>query len=203
MKCDSDRVLRLASRTAAGALVLLVGVVAASERSSAEPYIAKQTTTIRFSLSEKGHLAVPNGRELTRASGSGTLTIEGTPQENGPLSKSTSATGTIRFHRWRVVGGRVIDEDNLTMDVLSGLYHFTQKFSSAQLNFKVTTSDPKEKDNCPVGSTGASGALDGKVKSQPDSYSIGEVCGHAGFLNYGGVSGQRAAVVVTLKQGTP
>jgi hypothetical protein len=194
-------VLRFASRIAAGALLLLVGVVAASERSSAEPNVAKQTTTtIRFSLSEKGHLAVPGGRELSRISGTGTLTIDGTPQE-GVVYSSMSATGVITFHRWLVLGRRVIDEDNVSMDVLSGQGRFTQKFSSAQVEVKVTKSDAKERDPCDVGSAGAFGLIDGKVKARPDSIGVG-LCGVQHVI-YGGVSGHRAVVRVTIAEGTP
>ena len=194
--------LRLASRTAAGALLLLVGVVAGSERSSAEPSVAKQTTTtIHFTFSEKGHAPVGKVRELTRASGSGTLTLAETPQD-GVVYKSTSATGTIRFHAWRVVGGRVIDVVNLTMTVQSGTYRFTNSFQNLTFQTTVTKSDPNEKYKCPVGSTGRSGVLDGKVKSRPDSYSIGEFCGLPQLL-YGGTNGAHAAVVVTVTLATP
>ena len=31
----------------------------------------------------------------------------------------------IKFHRWKVVANRVIDEDNFSMDVTSGQYRFT------------------------------------------------------------------------------
>jgi len=92
--------------------------------------------------------------------------------------------------------------DNLTMDVQSGTYRFTNSFQNLTFQTTVTKSDPNEKDNCPVGSMGTSGVLDGKVKSRPDSYGIGELCGLP-LLLFGGTQGQRAAVVVTVKQGTP
>jgi hypothetical protein len=197
-------VLRFRVGTAAGAitLLLLAGTGVVNGRVSAAPVAAKQTTTtIRFTFSEKGHAPVGGVRELTRASGSGTLTLAETPQENA-VYKSTSATGTIRFHAWRVVGGRVIDVVNLTMAVQSGMYRFTSGFQNVPLQTTVTKSDPNEKYTCPVGSTGGSGVLDGKVKSRPDSFSIGEFCGLPQLL-YGGVSGARAAVVVKVTRGTP
>jgi hypothetical protein len=196
-------VLRFRLRTAAGAITLLLlaatGVV--SGLSSAAPVAAEQTTTIRFTFSEKGHAPVGKVRELTRASGSGTLTLAETPQD-GVVYKSTSATGTIGFHAWRVVGGRVIDVVNLTMDVQSGTYRFTNSFQNLTFQTTVSKSNPNEKYKCPVGSMGKSGVLDGKVKSRPDSFGIGEFCGLPQLL-YGGTNGARAAVVATVKPGTP
>jgi hypothetical protein len=161
--------LRLRFRTAAGVLILsLVGAGAASGSLSAALYIAKQTTTIRFSVSEKSHRMSSKGRELTLASGSGTLTLGETPQVNA-VYHSTSANGTIVFHRWRIVAHHVIDEDNLTMNVVSGTYRFTKTTSTAVVQVAVTKTDPKESDNCPMGSTGELGILDGRIAAQPDA----------------------------------
>jgi hypothetical protein len=163
---------------------------------------AKQTsTTIRFTVSEKGRNKLSKGQVLmTRASGSGTLTLADTPEANA-VSKSASATGTIRFHGWRVVGHRVIEDANLSMDVVSGTYRFTNRIQNVNLQTTVTESDPNETYKCPVGSTGRSTLLDGKVKSQPDSYSTGGFCG-LHLLLFGGTVGALASVVVTIKQGT-
>src|SRR5215471_8066558 len=78
---------------------------------SAASVAAKQaTTTIRFTVSEKGRDKLSKGQVLiTRASGSGTLTLADTPQARA-VNQSTSATGTIHFHGWRVVGNRVVDD---------------------------------------------------------------------------------------------
>jgi len=196
-------VLRFRVRTAAGVitLLLLAGTGVVSGRLSAAPVAAKQTT-IRFTVSEKGHNKLPGGQVLmTRASGSGSLTLADTPQA-GTEYKSTGATGTIRFHGWRVVGGRVIDDANLSMDVVSGSYRFISRMQRVVLQTTVTQSDPNEKFKCPTGSIGGAGLLDGKVKSQPDSFSTGEFCG-LHVLDFGGTVGAKASVVVTIKQGTP
>src|SRR5262245_32282211 len=118
--------------TVVGLLVAVVGAGIAGGSLSA----AKQTT-IRFSVSEKGHRSLSTGRELTRVSGSGTLTLGETPQVNVPYN-ATSANGTIVFHRWKVVAGRVIDEDSLTLNVTSGTYRFTKTTSTAVLHVSVT-----------------------------------------------------------------
>jgi hypothetical protein len=198
-------VLQLVVRTAAGALLLLVGAVAASERSSAQPYVANQTTTIHFSFTGRGDRALSKGRDLMRASGSGTLTIPVDTPQAGTLYKGTSATGVIKFHRWRVVANRVIDEDQLTMDVVvspsgQSTYRFISRIVSIVVLVKVTASDPKESDPCPVGSTGVFGVSKGKVKTQPDAFGP-EICGFH-FL-YGGNVGLRARVKVTITQTTP
>jgi hypothetical protein len=190
-------VLRLRFRKATGVLTLaLVGAGIASGSLSAEPYAAKQTTTIRFSVSEKGHRRLSKGRELTRTSGSGTLTLAETPQVNA-LYHSTSATGTIVFHRWRVVARHVIDEDNLTLNVTSGTYRFTKTSSSAVVQVSVTKTDAKETDICPVGTTGELGLLDGRA-GQPDTLGINNLCGQHD-IDYGGFKGRRATVSITVK----
>jgi hypothetical protein len=198
-------VLRFRVWTAAGAitLLLLAGTGVVSGRVSAAPVAAKQaTTTIRFTVSEKGRNKLPGGQLLvTRTFGSGTLTLADTPQANA-VNKSTGATGTIRFHGWRVVGNRVIDDANLSMDVVSGTYRFTNRIQNVHLQTTVTKSDPNEKFKCPVGSAGGAGLLHGKVKSQPDSFATGEFCG-LHVLDFGGTVGAPAHVVVTIKQGTP
>ena len=197
--------LRFRVRTAAGAiaLLLLAGTGVVTGRLSAAPVAAKQTTTtIRFTVSEKGRNKLSIGQVLmTRASGTGTLTLTDTPQANA-VSKSTSATGTIRFHGWRVVGGRVIEDANLSMDVVSGTYRFTNRIQNVNLQTTVTESDPNQKFKCPVGSAGGATLLDGKVKSQPDSFATGDFCG-LHVLDFGGTVGARASVVVRLKAETP
>jgi hypothetical protein len=163
---------------------------------------AQTATTIRFTISEKGRNKLPGGQVLvTRASGSGTLTLADTPQA-GTQYKSTGATGTIRFHGWRVVGGRVIDDANLTMNVVSGTYRFITRMQRVDLQTTVTQSDPNEKFTCSVGTAGRATLLDGKVKSQPDSFATGDFCGMH-VLDFGGTVGARASVKVTIKQGTP
>jgi hypothetical protein len=163
---------------------------------------AQTATTIRFTISEKGRNKLPGVQVLvTRASGSGTLTLPDTPQA-GTQYKSTGATGTIRFHGWRVVGGRVIDDANLTMNVVSGTYRFINRMQRVDLQTTVTQSDPNEKFTCSVGTAGRATLLDGKVKSQPDSFATGDFCGMH-VLDFGGTVGARASVKVTIKQGTP
>ena len=198
--------LRLASRTAAGALLLLVGVVAASERTFAGPLASKETTTItqttkpttiRFSFSEKGH----RGHELTRASGSGTLTLAEPPQEAGTTYSSTSATGVIKFHRWRVVASRVMDEDKFSMDVTSGDYRFRSVAVDLGIQGTVTKATSKSTDTCSTGSAGRFGLEQGKVKSRPDFVGL-EMCGvKLGYTN--GIAGVRAVVRVKVEPPTP
>ena len=163
---------------------------------------ARQTaTTIRFTVSEKGHDKLPGGQVLiTRASGSGTLTLADTPQARA-VNQSTSATGTIHFHGWRVVGNRVVDDANLSMNVVSGTYRFTNRVQNVNLQTTVTQSDPNEKFKCPAGTAGRAALLHGKVKSQPDSFATGDFCGMH-ILDFGGTVGAPAHVVVTVKQGT-
>jgi hypothetical protein len=193
------KMLRMKQLVALG----LSAAAATAGAGSAASFAAKQaTTTIRFTVSEKGHDKLSKGQVLmTRASGSGTLTLADTPQAK-TVYKSTSATGTIRFHGWIVVGGRVIDEANLSMDVVSGTYRFTNRVQNVVLQTTVTESDPNEKFKCPVGSTGGAGLLHGKVKSQPDSFSTGDFCGMH-ILDFGGTVGEPASVVVTIKLETP
>ena len=164
---------------------------------------ATQTaTTIRFTISEKGHDKLPGGQVLvTRASGSGTLTLADTPQARA-VNTSTGATGTIHFHGWRVVGHRVIDDANLSMNVVAGTYRFTNRVQSVNLQTTVTQSDPNEKFTCPAGTGGRATLLDGKVNSQPDSFATGDFCG-LHILDFGGTVGAPAHVVVTVKQATP
>src|SRR5262245_38819505 len=110
------RGLRLALLTAVGVFLVLVVAVEASGRLPGGPNIPTQATTsttqtttpttVRFSFSENGQRSLGKGRELTRASGSGTLTLAEPPTEPGTTYSSTSATGVITFHRWRVVGHR-------------------------------------------------------------------------------------------------
>src|SRR5262249_24222962 len=166
-----NRLPRLALLTAAGVVLLLVGAFAASGRSAAQ-----QTTAVRFTVSGMGPNKLPGGQVLvTRASGSGTLTLADTPQ-SGTEYKSTGATGTIRFHGWRVVGGRVIDDANLSMDVVSGSYRFINRMQRVVLQTTVTKSDPNEKFKCPTGSTGGAGLLGWRGKNQPGSFSTTELC---------------------------
>lgn len=185
------------------ALLLLAGIGAVSGRLSAAPVAANQTmTTFRFAVAEKGRNKVSEGQVLmTRASGSGTLMLPDTPQAN-VVSNSMSASGTLRFHGWRVVGGRVIEDANLNMDVVSGTYRFTNRMQNIVLQTTVTKSDPSQKYKCAMGSTGSSGLLDGKIKRQPDSFSTGGFCDLPVRL-FGGASGARASVVVTIKPATP
>jgi hypothetical protein len=182
-------------------LGLLVAVVGAGIAGGS--LAAKQTTTIRFSLTEKSHRALGKGRELTQSSGSGTLTLSETPQVNA-LYHSTSATGTIVFHRWKVVAGRVIDENNLTLNVTAGTYRFTKTSSAAVLQVSVTKTDAKETDSCPVGTTGDLGLLDGRA-GQPDDLGVNRLCGADGHhdIDYGGFKGRHAAVTITVKPETP
>jgi hypothetical protein len=191
-------VLRLRVRTAAGAitLLLLAGAGALSGGLSAAPYAARQTTTIRFSLSEKSHRALSKGRELTQSRGSGTLTLADKPQVNA-VYHSTSATGTIVFHRWRTVGHRVIDEDDVTMNVVSGTYRFTKTSSTAVVQVSVTKTDATETDNCPVGAAGELGILDGRA-GQPDGLGVNRLCGQHD-IDYGGFKGRRAAVSIAVR----
>jgi len=156
----------------------------------------KQTTTIHFRVSEKGHRSLSRGRELTRVSGSGTLTLAQTPQVNVPHN-ATSANGTILFHRWKVVAGRVIDEDNLTLNVTSGMYRFTKTASTAVVQVSVTKTDAKETDSCPVATTGEVGLLDGKA-GQPDDLEVNRLCGQHD-TDYGGFKGRRATLAITVK----
>jgi hypothetical protein len=184
--------------TVLGLLVAVVGAGIAGGGLSA----AKQTT-IRFSVSEKGQRSLSKGRELTRVSGSGTLTLAGAPQVNA-LYKATNASGTILFHRWKVVAGRVIDEDNVTLNVVAGTYRFTKTSSSAVVQVSVTKTDAKETDSCPVGTTGELGLLDGRA-GQPDDLGVNALCGADGHhdIDYGGFKGRHAAVSITVKPETP
>lgn len=184
-------------RRVLGMLVLALAVAGVTmlsfaARSSAKPYVAKQTvTTIRFSFSEKGH----RGHERTRASGSGTLTLAEPPQEPGTVYSSTSATGVIKFHRWKVVAGRVVDEDDFSMNVTSGQYHFRSVVASLGLQGTVTRAPPTTTDLCAPGSAGGFGLGDGKVKGRPDFVGL-EMCGvKLGYTNR--LAGVRA--VVTIK----
>src|SRR5262249_37061670 len=166
-----NRLPRLALLTAAGVVLLLVGAFAASGRSTAQ-----QATTIRFTVSQKGKNRLPGGRvRTTLASGRGPSPPAATPQA-GTEYKSTGATGTIRFHGWRVVGSRVIDDANLSMDVVSGSYRFINRMQRVVLQTKVTKSDPNEKFKCPTGSTGGAGLLGWRGKNQPGSFSTTELC---------------------------
>ena len=190
--------LRIRFRTAAGAFTLFLLIAGATGgRLSAESQVATQATTIHFSLSASGHRALSKGRELVRASGSGTLTLPDTPQING-VSHATSATGKIVFHRWRVVAHRVIDEENVTTNVDSGFYRFTKTTSTAVVEVSVAKTDAKEKDICPAGTGAEIGMLDGRIKSQPDDLSLKLCLLHD--VDYGGVKGRRATVAITVKQ---
>jgi hypothetical protein len=186
--------MRVLTRIAS--LVLLAAVVGVSS-ALAQGNESKQTT-IHFSFTES-HRPHAKGREWTRGSGSGTLTLAETPQVDA-VYKSTGATGTLQFHRWKVVGKRVIDEDNVTMDVLSGSYRFTKSTSAAVVEVKVTKTDPTQKDTCAVGSTGELGLLDGTVNTQPDALGVNSLCG-LHDANYAGLTGQPALVVIKVTRG--
>jgi hypothetical protein len=197
----NHRLLRLALMTAVGVVLLGAGAVAASGRSSSGPSIAAQTTTtttqtttpttIRFSFSVKTH----KGRERTRATGQGTLTLAEVPQTPRTTYTSTSGTGVIRFHRWKVLGHHVLDEDDFSMDVSSGWYRFNGVATSLVLHGPVTKAASITTDLCSPGSAGAFGLGDGKVKSHPDFVGV-EMCGvRLGYAN--GIA--RARVVVTVK----
>jgi hypothetical protein len=181
--------------TVLGLLVAVVGAGIAGGSLSA----AKQTT-IRFRVSEQGQRSLSKGRELTRVSGSGTLTLAMTPQVNVPYN-ATSANGTIVFHRWKVIAGRVIDEDNVTLNVTSSTYRFTRTTSTAVVQVGVTKTDAKETDICPVETTGELGLLDGKA-GQPDDLGVNRLCGQRD-IDYGGFKGRHAAVSITVKPETP
>jgi hypothetical protein len=203
----SDRLLRLALLTAAGVVLLLAGAVAASGGLSGGPYIAAQTTTtttttqtttpttVRFSFSVKAH----KGRERTLASGRGTLTLAEQPQAPRTQYTSTSGTGVIKFHRWKLVGRRVLDEDNFTMNVTIGQYRFNGVAISLGLQGPVTKAASITTDTCAPGSAGGFGVGDGKVKSHPDFVGL-EMCGVR--LSYTNGVG-RARVVVTVKVEPP
>lgn len=186
-----------------GMLILALAVagvtmLSVAGRSSAKSYVARQTTTtIRFSFSEKGH----RGRERTRASGSGTLTLAEPPQESGTTYSSTSATGVIKFHRWKVVAGRVTDEDDFSMNVTSGQYKFRSVAVSLGLQGTVTRAPSTTTDLCSPGSAGAFGLGDGRVKGRPDFVGL-EMCGvKLGYTN--GIAGVHAVVSITKEPPTP
>jgi hypothetical protein len=199
----SDRLLRLALVTAAGLVLLLAGAVAASGRLSSGQYVVAQTTTttttqttsptkIRFSFSLKAR----KGRERARASGHGTLTLAEPPQAPRTPYTSTSATGVIKFHRWKL-GGR--DEDDFTMNVTSGDYRFNRAAAYVNPQGPVTKAASLTTDLCYPGAAGAFYIGDGKVKKYP-SYVELEMCGVD--LSYRkGVAGYR--VVVTIKVEPP
>ena len=203
----SDRLLQFALLTAAGVVLLLVSAVEASGRSSGGPYIPGQatttttqttkTTTIRFRFSEQSHRALAGGRELTRAVGSGTLILPEPPLAPDTTYSSTSATGVIKFHRWKVVAHRVINEDNFTMNVTSGQYHFRSVAASLGLQGTVTKAAAKTTDTCSTGSPGGFGLGDGRAKSRPDFVGL-EMCGlRLGYTN--GLGGSRAVVTVKIE----
>ncbi len=184
----------------ASALAGMTALPAAS-RSSVEPSVARQTTTIiRFSLRERSRHPLANGRELTRASGSGTLTLAESPQEPGTVYSSTSATGMITFHRWKVVAHRITNEDDFTMNVTAGQYHFRNVAYSLAVQGPVTRAPSNTTDLCSPGSPGGFGLGQGRVKGRPDFVGL-EMCGvRLGYTN--GISG--AHVVVSIKvQPTP
>jgi hypothetical protein len=181
--------------TVLGLLVAVVGAGIAGGSVSA----AKQTT-IRFSVSEKGQRSLSKGRELTRVSGSGTLTLAGAPQVNVSYN-ATNANGSIVFHRWKVVAGRVIDENNLSLNVTSATYRFTKTTSTAVLQVSVSKTDAQETDSCPVATTGDLGLLDGRA-GQPDDLGVNRLCRQRD-IDYGGIKGRRAAVTITVKPETP
>lgn len=197
------------------AVALLAAVVAVSSAlarsatndASAYTNVAKQTpATIKFSFSVKGPRLFPRGQdrkvERARLGGSGTLALPDTPQE-GVQSSGTSATGSIFFHRWKVVGRRVIDEDNVSLEVLSGQYYFTQKRATLILQLKVTKLDPKQTDPfCPVGSTTGIGLTHGRIAGKPDNVGIAENCGGTLYFVNGTNNGLRTAVKVTIEQTT-
>jgi hypothetical protein len=204
----SDRLLRLALMTAAGVVLLLAGALVASGGLSGGPYVAAQTTTttttstttqtttpttIRFTLSVKAH----NGREQTRASGHGTLTLAEPPQQSRTWYTSTGANGVIKFHRWKLVGHRVLDEDDFTMRVSTGRYFLRRVAASVELRGPVTKAAEITTDLCYRGYAGDIWIGDGRVKGRPDYVGL-EMCGVR--LDYSnGIGGVRAVVTVKVE----
>jgi hypothetical protein len=194
---------RVIALTTAGVVLLLAGAVAASGGLSSGPYVAAESTTmtttqttppttVRFSFSVKAR----KGRVRTRASGHGTLTLAEPPQAPRTPYTSTSATGVIKFHRWKL-GGR--DEDDFTMNVTSGDYRFNRAAAYVNPQGPVTKAASLTTDLCYPGAAGAFYIGDGKVKRYP-SYVELEMCGVD--LSYRkGVAGYR--VVVTIKVEPP
>jgi hypothetical protein len=191
--------------TAVGVFLVLVVAVEASGRLPGGPNIPTQATTsttqtttpttVRFSFSENGQRSLGKGRELTRASGSGTLTLAEPPTEPGTTYSSTSATGVITFHRWRVVGHRVIDEDDFTMDVTGVHYRFRSVVFGLGLYGTVTKAASITRDTCSTGSAGFFGLGQGRVKGRPDFVGL-EMCGVR--LDYSnGIGGVHAVVKIS------
>jgi len=203
----SDRLLRLALMTAAGVVLLLAGAFVASGGLSGGPYVAPQTTTttttqtttpttIRFTFSVKAH----KGREQTRASGHGTLTLAEPPQQPRTWYTSTGANGVIKFHRWKLVGHRVLDEDDFTMSVTTGRYLFRRVAASVELRGPVTKAAEITTDLCYRGYAGDIWIGDGRVKGRPD-YVEAEMCGvDPKYSN--GFGGVRAVVTVKVEPPT-
>jgi hypothetical protein len=179
---------------------MLAGAVAASGSLSGGPDLATQTTTttttqtattIRFSFAVNAH----KGHERTRASGHGTLVLAEAPQAPRTTYTSTSGTGVITFHRWKLVGHRILDEDDFTMNVTGGQYRFNRVATDVGTQGPVTKAASITTDTCSPGSAGGFGLGDGKVKSHPDFVGL-EMCGvRLGYTN--GIA--RARVVVTVK----
>jgi len=202
-----DRGRRAVFFVCAGLLATCLGIAGAAIASVSSSAVVSSTqttgttqtttpTTVRFSFS----VNAKQGRELTRASGHGTLTLAEPPTQALTRYPSTSASGVIRFHRWKIANGHVTDEDDFTIDLTSGHYRFNTAVTSVGTDDPVTKAASRTTDLCSPGSPSGFGMSDSKVKSHPDFVGL-EMCGvRLPYTN--GVAGARVDVTIKVEPPT-
>jgi hypothetical protein len=152
-----------------------------------------QSAKLRFGLAAKGRRALPKGAkgrhvfELVNATGLGELTFDSPPNDGGSQT-ATDAVGAIKFHRWRIGGPKLIEEESLLLEVMAARYDPAYPDHAAFLQVRVKKTDPHETDACPVGFNG-SVYISTSVKT-PDELTI-NIC----HLKESYVDGERGAKV--------
>jgi hypothetical protein len=110
--------------------------------------------------------------EVTNALGVGQIVVP-TPKEGEFSVKSTSAKGTIKFHKLKVStkGVLLLDETSLTLGVKSAI--FSPDYGGKPiLDVKVVVTKSAGTDACPKGSPGTVVLVDGEPTGEGDAFGI-------------------------------
>jgi hypothetical protein len=128
------------------------------------------TETVKFAASLHHRAHARHAFEVTNALGVGQVVVP-IPKEGEVSVKSTSAKGTIKFHKLKVStkGVLLLDETSLTLGVKSAVF-FPGGAPLLDINVVVTKSAGT--DACPKGSPGTVVLGDGELTGEGDGFGI-------------------------------
>jgi hypothetical protein len=130
------------------------------------------TETVKFAASLHHRAHARHAFEVTNALGVGQVVVP-TPKEGEHKVKSTSAKGTIKFHKLKVStkGVLLLDETSLTLRVKSAVF-FPDVGGAPLLHINVVVTKSAGTDACPEGSPGTVALIDGEPTGEGDAFGI-------------------------------